>query len=384
MPYAFRLGGKDRRLEYVKAFDGDRTFITQKISGPDVEHFQPDIGFCLIAQQEPLKFYNADGTPDIRAWRIRNVAELSLGPQLDLREFYYTMRNRPKLAVPFSTTENIYNAVLQSIIHTEIACDVERAAFSVGNRPQGSIFYAHNSSYGNEEKLIGFTENLARGGISPWEVQNAMSVVHLEKNSAAGRLHKMKFSALTNSIITTCGGNFTRAVYALAARFAKEKPMVFFCDADAYGNDMLRTLEYGSMNSRHVTLDQAFPPADYPNIYMAGLFPSVAEEMGLPNDIEQKRPLANKHVRDRIEFMQRYDMVDQRDVDTWARDKTYELVGAFVARFKDRHGSIVCKELLGYDLNNPQEREAAKEKGLFDTLCPQLVRDATEIIEEIL
>jgi C_GCAxxG_C_C family probable redox protein len=56
--------------------------------------------------------------------------------------------------------------------------------------------------------------------------------------------------------------------------------------------------------------------------------------------------------------------------DDAARDKTYELVGEFVARFKDRHGSIVCKKLLGYDLSNPKEGEAAKKKGLFDTLCP--------------
>ena len=70
--------------------------------------------------------------------------------------------------------------------------------------------------------------------------------------------------------------------------------------------------------------------------------------------------------------------------DEGARDKTYELASKFVARFKDRHGSIVCKELLGYNLSNPQEREAVKEKGLFDTLCPQFVRDATEILEEIL
>jgi C_GCAxxG_C_C family probable redox protein len=73
-----------------------------------------------------------------------------------------------------------------------------------------------------------------------------------------------------------------------------------------------------------------------------------------------------------------------RAEDDGARDKTYELVGEFVARFKDRHGSIICKELLGYDLSNPLEGEAAKEKGLFDTLCPQFVRNATEILEEIL
>jgi C_GCAxxG_C_C family probable redox protein len=70
--------------------------------------------------------------------------------------------------------------------------------------------------------------------------------------------------------------------------------------------------------------------------------------------------------------------------DECARDKTYELVREFVNRFQSRHGSIICKELLGYDLSNPQEGEAVKEKGLFDTLCPQFVRDATEILEEIL
>jgi C_GCAxxG_C_C family probable redox protein len=70
--------------------------------------------------------------------------------------------------------------------------------------------------------------------------------------------------------------------------------------------------------------------------------------------------------------------------DDAARDKTYDLVREFVTRFQSRHESIRCKEFLGYDLSNPQEREAAKEKGLFDTLCPQLVRDAAEILEEIL
>jgi C_GCAxxG_C_C family probable redox protein len=69
--------------------------------------------------------------------------------------------------------------------------------------------------------------------------------------------------------------------------------------------------------------------------------------------------------------------------DEGARDKTYELVREFVTRFQSRHGSIVCRELLGYDLSNPEEGDAAKKKGLFDTLCPQLVRDAVEILEKI-
>lgn len=73
-----------------------------------------------------------------------------------------------------------------------------------------------------------------------------------------------------------------------------------------------------------------------------------------------------------------------RAEDDDARDKTYELVGEFVARFKDCHGSIVCRELLGCDLSNPEGLKIASEKELFDTLCPQFVRNATEILEDIL
>ena len=73
-----------------------------------------------------------------------------------------------------------------------------------------------------------------------------------------------------------------------------------------------------------------------------------------------------------------------RAEDDDARDKTYELAGKFVAGFKERHGSIVCRELLGCDLSNPEGLTIAQEKGLFDTLCPQFVRDATEILEDIL
>jgi hypothetical protein len=40
--------------------------------------------------------------------------------------------------------------------------------------------------------------------------------------------------------------------------------------------------------------------------------------------------------------------------------------------------------LLGYDLSSPEQRKAAQDKGLFTTLCPQFVRDAVEIVEEIL
>ena len=70
--------------------------------------------------------------------------------------------------------------------------------------------------------------------------------------------------------------------------------------------------------------------------------------------------------------------------DKQSQGKTYSLVNEFASRFKSRNGSIVCRELLGYDISTPEGMNTAKEKKLFATLCPKYVRDAAEIIEQIL
>jgi C_GCAxxG_C_C family probable redox protein len=70
--------------------------------------------------------------------------------------------------------------------------------------------------------------------------------------------------------------------------------------------------------------------------------------------------------------------------DDLAKEKTYERVQEFVQRFRDRNGSIVCKELLGYDLSKDDDFKEAEEKHLFDELCPKLVQSAAEILEDLL
>ncbi len=70
--------------------------------------------------------------------------------------------------------------------------------------------------------------------------------------------------------------------------------------------------------------------------------------------------------------------------DERAKEETYRLVKEFVDRFKSRNGSIICRELLGCDISTPEGMNLAKEKKLFETLCPNFVQDAAEIIEEIL
>jgi C_GCAxxG_C_C family probable redox protein len=70
------------------------------------------------------------------------------------------------------------------------------------------------------------------------------------------------------------------------------------------------------------------------------------------------------------------------DIET--KERVYSLVKEFARRFASRNGSILCRELLGHDISTPEGRSLARDKGLFDTICPKLVQDAAEIIEQIL
>ncbi len=67
-----------------------------------------------------------------------------------------------------------------------------------------------------------------------------------------------------------------------------------------------------------------------------------------------------------------------------AKDKTYALVQEFAKRFREIHGSLKCKELLPYDISISEELKKAREEGLFATVCPELVKSAAAIVEEIL
>jgi C_GCAxxG_C_C family probable redox protein len=70
--------------------------------------------------------------------------------------------------------------------------------------------------------------------------------------------------------------------------------------------------------------------------------------------------------------------------DDETKEACYDLVTEFVRQFEARNGAITCKELLGHDISNPEESALARERGLYDTLCPKLVRDAAEIVEQLI
>jgi C_GCAxxG_C_C family probable redox protein len=67
-----------------------------------------------------------------------------------------------------------------------------------------------------------------------------------------------------------------------------------------------------------------------------------------------------------------------------AKDRTYKLVREFSDKFKGRNGSIVCKELLGFDLSTSEGMKEARQRNIHGTCCPKFVKDAAEIVGGLL
>jgi len=327
----FRIKGTDKRREFVS---GDLV-ETQVLRGRDVERFTPEDGFYLREVVKPLNYSKKS------VQRARSAAKLSLGAPLELREFYYTLGGDPNLVKAFEDckADAVYSEVLRAIQNVEILCDVGRETFVIGNLSKGFIYYYHSERYSDKDRKIAFTEKLARSVMSAEELDSCGNIIVVEKNATANRLVSLGMSELTNSVVVTAGGNFNRAIWELTKRFKDTKNIIFLADGDVYGVDMLRTIQVGTKSTRH--REYKFPPSRNANIYLSGLYPSIAENLGVPNDKEQKRPSQRPATRRRIRFLEEHGLLDPRDRATWLdRDRTYELE-ALSAAFKNKRGEPV-------------------------------------------
>jgi len=59
-------------------------------------------------------------------------------------------------------------------------------------------------------------------------------------------------------------------------------------------------------------------------------------------------------------------------------------VTEFAERFRERSGSLGCRDILGCDVRTPEGMKMAREEGLFATTCSKAVGDACEILEDML
>ncbi len=66
------------------------------------------------------------------------------------------------------------------------------------------------------------------------------------------------------------------------------------------------------------------------------------------------------------------------------KSKAYAISEDFMNRFIAKNGTVVCRELLGYDLTKPEDMAKIAELGLFKTTCPEMIRCATQIVEDMM
>jgi C_GCAxxG_C_C family probable redox protein len=70
--------------------------------------------------------------------------------------------------------------------------------------------------------------------------------------------------------------------------------------------------------------------------------------------------------------------------DTAARDRAYAAVSELLEKFRKEHHTVLCRELISFEINNPEGYKRAREAGVFQNKCPLFVLSAGKILEEIL
>jgi C_GCAxxG_C_C family probable redox protein len=67
--------------------------------------------------------------------------------------------------------------------------------------------------------------------------------------------------------------------------------------------------------------------------------------------------------------------------DNLAKEKTHALVREFARLFEEKNKTTNCLELLNVDIINGDKQIVAEK---FSMVCPKIVQDAAEILENIL
>jgi len=65
------------------------------------------------------------------------------------------------------------------------------------------------------------------------------------------------------------------------------------------------------------------------------------------------------------------------------KEKVYKLTRKFYEQFAKECGSPFCRELIGYDLTNPEELEKVRNSNIRDEKCSHFVKKAVEILTSL-
>jgi C_GCAxxG_C_C family probable redox protein len=62
------------------------------------------------------------------------------------------------------------------------------------------------------------------------------------------------------------------------------------------------------------------------------------------------------------------------EIDPQKKADTYQKTQALFKLFEQRHGSVMCHDLIGCDLSTPEGLAKAKQEDVFETVCSKLIK----------
>lgn len=78
----------------------------------------------------------------------------------------------------------------------------------------------------------------------------------------------------------------------------------------------------------------------------------------------------------------RYGHCDSNDSEGKAR--AYGISEEYMNRFIKMNGSVICRDLLGYDLTKDEDIKIIRKENLFKKICPEMVKCAANILDEMI
>jgi C_GCAxxG_C_C family probable redox protein len=66
------------------------------------------------------------------------------------------------------------------------------------------------------------------------------------------------------------------------------------------------------------------------------------------------------------------------------KEATYHMANEFMRRFQERHGSLICRDLIGCNISTPEGLQTARDKNVFAEICFSLVKDSADILSGML
>ena len=70
--------------------------------------------------------------------------------------------------------------------------------------------------------------------------------------------------------------------------------------------------------------------------------------------------------------------------DKGSKERLLNITRSFMDRFNEENGNLRCNDLIGLDIGTTDGRAEAKKRNLFKERCPDFVRSAAMILEDIM